>query len=503
MLRIVGCITQQHDLWLVALAACICALACGTTINLLAGIRTQKQHSPVAHLLTASVVFGCGVWSLHFVAMLAFASPIPIAYGIAMTFGSVLIAIAGTLSALLIWQFSPSRLSRVVIGGGLLGLSISAMHFCGVLAMQVTGTVHLDSSEVGLSVAVAVVFSIVALARFEGLPLYWRRIETIAWLSLAICGLHFTAMTGLSLEPGLARNSQAAILGSGGLAIAIGSFSVAILIVGLAATIMEQHLSQRAGMELRRIQMLSDLSQEILVICRNGVILQMNTAGVRTFGPRHLVGTRILDLVLNDDQPVVARHMGDSGIDSGDQEVHLYAANGSVLTAEISCRVIDYEGAPAIAVAFRDLTDRKRDEARIRHLAHHDALTDLPNRFLLQERLTHAVDAAGRSMTHIAVLCLDLDRFKPVNDLFGHGAGDALLVEVARRLQAEVRSGDTIARMGGDEFVIVAGFDQPENLALLAERLLDATRKPFMLDAGQVGIGASIGIACYPGDAPD
>ena len=144
------------------------------------------------------------------------------------------------LSAMLIWHLSRSRLSRVVIAGALLGSSISAMHFCGVLATQVTGTVHLEISEVGLSVAVAIALSIVALARFEGLPSNWRRVETTAWLSLAICGLHFTAMTRSQPRTRLARNSQAAIIGSDGLAIAIGSFSVAILIVSMAATIMEQ-----------------------------------------------------------------------------------------------------------------------------------------------------------------------------------------------------------------------------------------------------------------------
>ncbi len=152
MLRIIGCITQQHDLRLVALAACICVLACGTTLNLLARAQTTARRKSVAYMVAASVVFGCGVWSLHFVAMLAFISGIPIAYGIPMTAASVLVAVAGALMALLAWRFGPSRPVRVIVGGALLGLSVSAMHYCGVMAMQVPGTLHFDQAEVMASV---------------------------------------------------------------------------------------------------------------------------------------------------------------------------------------------------------------------------------------------------------------------------------------------------------------------------------------------------------------
>jgi diguanylate cyclase len=109
-------------------------------------------------------------------------------------------------------------------------------------------------------------------------------------------------------------------------------------------------------------------------------------------------------------------------------------------------------------MAFRDLSEHKRDAERIRHLAHHDALTDLPNRLLLRERLTHALDLAKRSGASPAILYLDLDRFKPVNDMLGHAAGDALLIQVAKRLNAQLRSSCALARIGGDEFVIVASF---------------------------------------------
>jgi NO-binding membrane sensor protein with MHYT domain len=117
MLRVIDCITQEHDLRLVALAACLCALACVTTVNLMAAAQTKAGKSSLAHLVAASVVFGCGVWSLHFVAMLAFVSSVTISYGISLTFVSVLFSVFGSLLALTVWRFSPSRQFGTVLGG--------------------------------------------------------------------------------------------------------------------------------------------------------------------------------------------------------------------------------------------------------------------------------------------------------------------------------------------------------------------------------------------------
>ena len=136
----------------------------------------------------------------------------------------------------------------------------------------------------------------------------------------------------------------------------------------------------------------------------------------------------------------------------------------------------------------------------LQHLAYHDPLTDLPNRSLLRDRLTHAIEVAARSGNCLALFCLDLDRFKIVNDVFGHSAGDALLIQVTERLQQKVRVSDTLARVGGDEFVVVATFDRDEQIPFLAERLINALAEPFILEVGPVEIGVSIGIAIYPED---
>jgi len=148
-----------------------------------------------------------------------------------------------------------------------------------------------------------------------------------------------------------------------------------------------------------------------------------------------------------------------------------------------------------------DVTDLRRSEARISHMARHDGLTDLPNRILFRERAEEALVAMGRDDGKAAFLCLDLDHFKTVNDTLGHPVGDALLKDVAARLRKVVREGDTVARLGGDEFVIIqTRADQPVEATALAQRVIDALSAPYVVDGHGVVISASVGISIAPDD---
>jgi diguanylate cyclase len=150
---------------------------------------------------------------------------------------------------------------------------------------------------------------------------------------------------------------------------------------------------------------------------------------------------------------------------------------------------------------IRDLTEQKRSQARIEYLAHHDALTELPNRVQFNDRLQHDLACAARAQSSLAVLCLDMDRFKDVNDSMGHASGDELLKNVARRLAGIVRETDTVARLSGDEFAIVqVGCNQPDSAQRLATRIRDAMAEPFVLEGGATIVGMSIGVAVYPDD---
>jgi diguanylate cyclase (GGDEF)-like protein len=150
-----------------------------------------------------------------------------------------------------------------------------------------------------------------------------------------------------------------------------------------------------------------------------------------------------------------------------------------------------------------DVTQQKRSEERISHMAHHDALTDLPNRVMLREQLDRHLSTVKRDGS-LAVLCLDLDYFKQVNDTLGHPVGDRLLCAVGKRLRECVRDTDIVARLGGDEFAIIQpGLEQPMAASALAQRLVEELARPFMTEGHEIVIGTSIGISVAPSDGID
>ena len=170
-------------------------------------------------------------------------------------------------------------------------------------------------------------------------------------------------------------------------------------------------------------------------------------------------------------------------------------------------RIISYTYQPIAGGSWvgvhQDITEQRRAEEKIAHMAHHDALTGLPNRVLLRERLNYHLSSVDRGAS-FAVLCLDLDYFKQVNDTLGHPVGDALLCAVANRLRECVRDTDVVTRLGGDEFAIIQiGVEQPTSASTLAQRLVDALARPFAVDGHEIVIGTSVGISVTPNDGTD
>ena len=179
-------------------------------------------------------------------------------------------------------------------------------------------------------------------------------------------------------------------------------------------------------------------------------------------------------------------------------------ADGSLIDVAIYSRHLVFDDKPAVLLALMDITERKRAEQRLAFMAQHDGLTGLPNRILLRQKLDELLVSTRRSGDKVAVLFIDLDNFKAINDTLGHAIGDKLLRGVTKRLKSSLREEDSVARLGSDEFAVVqAGIQRPEDVAFLARRLIDAVSEPYLFDGHTIVSGASIGIAIAPGDGDD
>lgn len=172
-----------------------------------------------------------------------------------------------------------------------------------------------------------------------------------------------------------------------------------------------------------------------------------------------------------------------------------YVRNTPVIHRDAAGNLVSYDG------VINDVTERRRAEELVARLSFHDGLTGLPNRALYMDRLRQALGLADRSGEKAAVYFIDLDRFKEVNDAFGHEMGDKVLIEAAKRLAACVRRSDTIARLGGDEFVaLTPSVGNAGNAGILAGKMVAAMRSPFMIQGRTCRIGASVGVALFPDD---
>ncbi len=397
-----------YNLSLVLLSILVAVVVSHTALQLAARVARAKGSSGQLWLLGGAVAMGTGIWSMHFIGMLAFSLPIELSYNLTITISSLGLAIATSGFALKLAHKPGSGLLRLASGALVMGAGICAMHYVGMSAIQVVPMIRYEPGLVVTSVAIAVAASFAALWLFThlGTQHTWRmriaRISAALIMGLAISGMHYTAMAASRF--------------------AASSYCIA---TGAPGT----------GMDSRWL----------------GVVIATLALGL-------LAITTIL-LVY---------------------DAHL----------ESNAR------------RYNEMLERAN--AQLRHAATHDSLTGLPNRVLLADRMGQAIARATRNEIRFAVLVVDLDRFKSVNDSLGHIAGDELLQEVARRLSGLLRKEDTLARLGGDEFVLVIDeVSNPQNAEAVARKVLSQVALPVQLAGLDVHVSPSIGIAICPDDGVD
>lgn len=392
---------SSYDQLLVIASIFVAFLASYTALDMAGRVATSTGRAARVWLVGGGFAMGIGIWSMHFIGMLAMNMAMVMSYDPGLTVLSMVVAIAASIFALWIVCYGELPLSRLVTGAVVLASGVVAMHYIGMAALMFEPGIIWDWNWIALSVVIALVASTAALwlafrLRKGGAGLALLRAGAATVMGAAIAGMHYTGMAAANFPMG----SHATEMG-------VNSNWLAILVVVVTLSIL-------------------------------GITLVVSTLDARL------------------------------------------QARTSVL-------------ASSLAEANGELAQ----------LALHDNLTRLPNRILLEDRLEQAINKAERECSSFALMFMDLDGFKAVNDAFGHHIGDNLLVAVTERMQSQLKGHHTLARLGGDEFVLLVDINDPNDAAAVADTLVKAVDAPFDISRYELVVSLSIGIAVFPGDGED
>jgi diguanylate cyclase (GGDEF)-like protein len=486
-------ILAQHDVAQVTLALLVCVFGSYTVFSLAdRSIRTGEGGWHI-WMLGAGAAAGCAIWSTHFIAMLALDHAMPMQYETGGTFLSIAVAIIGSTLGLMV-ALPHEDMVRRFVGGALVATSIATMHFLGMTATTMAMAHVHDPLGLTLVLAAGVLLSVAATASYRASDAR-RRMASAGLLSLAVATIHFGSMASMRMG---AAMGQVQTKGHATFAIVLALVVGMLLLLALLGASVANRMEEQNADAAERLRSLANMSLEgILVVDAGGVVVDANDQMKRLAG-QDPVGTALATHL-----PDVCDAIRSGRAGTGAIETALLRRSHPELPIQAFAHRSSHVNQPTWTVVVRDLTEQREAESRIRHAASHDPLTDLPNRSLLMDRLQRAIARSQRSGTTTALLYIDLDGFKRVNDTHGHGRGDEVLKDVARILLENVRQVDTVARLGGDEFIVLQEDQSPMMAQATAQRLIDETARLYGQGRQDVAIGMSIGMAITPTDAAD
>lgn len=535
-------------------------------------MRETTGNAAKGWMVAGAVTLGLAIWSMHFIGMLAFHLPIPVAYDVFLTAISVLPAIAATMLGFYLLQSAKLQVPQVIVGGFLMGIGIATMHYTGMAALKMQPAISYDPLVFIVSLIIAVAASIGAMlvvyvGEKSGLNLLLRHALGAIIMGFAIAGMHYTGMAAARFAPDSICTVAGTRIEPTLLSWVVTGTMFFLFTSGWVASNLYRRMMHANALALHQ---LSDHSKELEI--DRDILKQIDFATPLQYVLEDL--TRHVEalhpdmvctiLLLDKDGKHLRR-----GAAPSLPEAYIQAQDGLIIgESAASCATAAYTGQRVIVedvqqhpywTSYQNLArlgnigacwsqpiknnegrvigtfaiyhrqaaapteadigliehyahlaqlviERKKYEDEISQVAFHDPLTQLPNRRLLADRLQQALTASARTNRHGAVIFVDLDHFKTLNDSKGHDVGDLMLAEVAVRLQGPVRKGDTVARLGGDEFIVMlTDLDEDfEKSALQAkavgEKILEAINMPYTLGDYEYHGTASIGISMFYGN---
>ncbi|WP_273130821.1 EAL domain-containing protein [Bacillus weihaiensis] len=478
----------HHNVFLVLLSYLIATISAYASIDLARRVKHSKKKEKLIWLILGGAALGIGIWSMHFIAMLAYHFPVPVYYHLFLVILSVIIAGIGCILGFLIVSGQSLPFLRFVLAGIIMGSGIATMYYVGMEAIQPVIITYNDVLF-SISIFIAIFASMVALwigffSPFSKKEMAWKlKLLFSIIMAFAITGMHYTGMSATNIS-GHATNleSYSSLLDTNLLAwiVVIGT---ALIFICLFFSLSFDRMYKKH--ELVQSIILDSAVDGIAVTKDDGTIIHANPAFYQLMNSEeNSTNKDYLETYLSTSTQHFSFH----------QEYHLKKSNHII---EMKKHPIIGEHLQQSLWFFRDITEQVQAKERIEFLAFHDPLTQLPNRYKLEMEIKKQID----TNTELACIFIDLDKLKFTNDTFGHNVGDSLLSFASQRLAHALEVGDLLSRIGGDEFVIILSGNRVKKVDDVVQKCMSEMEVPFTINGTKIRVTISAGVCAFPQEA--
>ena len=505
-------VSGYYDPVLVALSVAVAILSSFTALNLAGRLLVADRSARHWWLFASALALGGGIWSMHFVGMLAFVMPMPVTYDVQLTLLSLALPIIVVGAGLSTVSRLGKGLLPLLAAGILAGMGIVVMHYTGMAAMHMPGiSISYDPWLVLASVAIAVTAATAAFWLAFRTSQVWERLIAAVLMGLAISGMHYTAMAAARFVGG--HHVPASVrpdIEPGVLAVALVSAFSLLLLLGLVTAFFDRKLATLTAREAlaltqseERLRALHrNASDVVAVVDEDGTITYEASSAWHVLGYRtkDMVGRRLSDFVPPEQISSLRIYLDLLLAERGAEitvELRIRHADGSWREFEVVGKNLLHDPAiRGLVVNLRDVSERKRLMAELERLSETDDLTDTLNRRGFLKLADQEFERTCGTGLPLTVVMIDIDHFKGINDAFGHAAGDLVLAMVADRCRRGIRNVDILARFGGEEFIILLTDTSAEAARAIIGRLREEIAGSRITTIkGEIGVTASFGLA--------